>query len=85
VTAHGSASEVVISVRNEGPIIPKEDLDQIFKPGVQAGSETAHEDGHLGLGLFIVDRIVAAHGGTVDVRSTKDDGTTFTVHLPRAA
>lgn len=85
VTAHGSASEVVISVRNEGPIIPKEGLDHIFKPGVQAGSETAHEDGHLGLGLFIVDRIVAAHGGTVDVRSTKEDGTTFTVHLPRAA
>ena len=85
VAAHGSPDEVVISVRNEGPVIPKEDLDQIFKPGTQAGPDTAHVDEHLGLGLFIVDRIVAAHGGTIDVRSTKEDGTTFTVRLPRAA
>jgi signal transduction histidine kinase len=38
---------------------------------------------HLGLGLYIVDKIVAAHGGSIDVRSSKERGTTFTVHLPR--
>jgi signal transduction histidine kinase len=86
VAAHGAPAEVVISVRNEGLVIPREDLAQIFRPGTRAGgSDTAQDDGHLGLGLFIVDRIVAAHGGTVDVRSTNDNGTTFSVHLPRAA
>ena len=37
----------------------------------------------VGLGLFIVDRIAAAHGGRVEVSSSADEGTTFTVHLPR--
>lgn len=85
VEARGSAHEVVISVRNQGEVIPKESLDAIFEPGVRVGSAPASDDGHLGLGLYIVDRIVAAHGGTIDVTSSHADGTTFTVHLPRAA
>lgn len=83
VEARGSANEVVISVRNEGDVIPKERLDAIFEPGARAGSSPTY-DGHLGLGLFIVDRIVAAHGGTIGVTSSHADGTTFTVRLPRA-
>jgi len=39
----------------------------------------------IGLGLYIVHEIVRAHGGTVDVVSSSDTGTTFTVRLPRAA
>jgi signal transduction histidine kinase len=38
---------------------------------------------HLGLGLYIVDKIVGAHGGSIDVQSSKQDGTTFTLRLPR--
>jgi signal transduction histidine kinase len=39
----------------------------------------------VGLGLFIVDRIVRAHHGTVEVLSTADEGTSFRIRLPRAA
>ncbi len=85
VVAHGSANEAVISVHNLGPMIPAEHVGQIFKVGVQAGTHSANGGGHLGLGLFIVERIVAAHGGTIDVRSSGEEGTSFTVHLPRAA
>jgi signal transduction histidine kinase len=37
----------------------------------------------VGLGLYIVDHIVRAHGGTIDVHSTASEGTTFIVRLPR--
>jgi signal transduction histidine kinase len=84
VTARGTADAIRISVQNDGPVISTADLARIFAAGATAHPDNAPSDGHLGLGLFIVDRIVAAHGGTIDVRSTKAVGTTFTVNLPRA-
>lgn len=39
--------------------------------------------GNLGLGLYIADRIVNAHRGRIEVESSEERGTTFTVHLPR--
>jgi len=39
----------------------------------------------LGLGLYIVDKIVEGHGGTIEVQSAADSGTTFIVELPRSA
>ena len=40
--------------------------------------------GSIGLGLYIVREIVVAHGGMVEVASTTETGTTFTVRLPRS-
>jgi sigma-B regulation protein RsbU (phosphoserine phosphatase) len=45
----------------------------------QAGS--SHRS--LGLGLFIVRELVESHGGTIEVRSTEAEGTTFTAKLPQ--
>ncbi|WP_437328960.1 ATP-binding protein [Sorangium sp. So ce381] len=39
----------------------------------------------LGLGLFIVQSIVDAHGGSIQVTSTLEEGTTFRVKLPRSS
>jgi signal transduction histidine kinase len=79
VAARGSEREVVITVQNEGPPIPPERLSRIF----EAGSTDERDRRHLGLGLYIVDRIVAAHGGTIDVESSEDQGTAFIVRLPK--
>jgi signal transduction histidine kinase len=45
--------------------------------------ETARDRRHLGLGLYIVEKIASAHGGSVDVQSTQQEGTMVTLRLPR--
>jgi signal transduction histidine kinase len=73
-----------VEVHNEGPPIPAELLPRIFEPFRRA-TDGGHPTPGLGLGLFIVQQIAHAHGGRVEVRSTRADGTTFTLRLPRSA
>jgi signal transduction histidine kinase len=76
-------SEAVLLVTNRGPVIPPELVSTLFEPFTQgASADTGHPRG-LGLGLYIVHHIVAAHGGTISVESNADRGTTFAVRLPR--
>ena len=84
VAAHGSAEEISLSVHNEGPTIPAEHQQAIFLEGRRIGGRDGQADRrHQGLGLYIVERIVAAHGGAVSVISSEAEGTTFTIRLPR--
>jgi hypothetical protein len=85
VTVQGDAKEVVLVVHNSGPAIPAADLRGLFTALKRLGSgETAPRDsGNLGLGLYIAERIVSAHCGNIDVSSSAETGTLFTVHLPR--
>jgi signal transduction histidine kinase len=83
VALHGEPHAVVLHVTNQGPPIPPPLLARIFDPFLR-GRESHGRHG-LGLGLYIVERIVRAHGGEVAVRSTETDGTTFSVHWPRIA
>jgi signal transduction histidine kinase len=81
-------SIVVLSVHNEGPPIPSEMLETIFDPLMRhamAESAVRRVRGSIGLGLYIVREIAVAHGGTVEVASTAQAGTRFTVRLPRIA
>jgi signal transduction histidine kinase len=55
-----------------------------MKPLEDIGESTASgPSGNLGLGLYIAERIVCAHQGSIEVSSSDAGGTTFTVHLPR--
>ena len=80
--------ELALAVHNAGAAIPPEAQKTIFMPfkrgGAAAGGEAPAMRG-LGLGLFIVGEITRAHGGTVAVSSTAEEGTTFTVRLPRGS
>jgi signal transduction histidine kinase len=60
--------------------IPPADLPRVFERFYQVNK--ARNEGHSGLGLAIVSEIVQAHGGTVSVASSEQDGTEFTVTLP---
>jgi signal transduction histidine kinase len=82
VTLRGEAEEVVLSVHNEGRPIPKRHLQDIFNPFRQLAP--GHAKTNVGLGLYIVKAIAVAHRGSVDVDSS-EDGTTFTIRLPRQA
>ncbi|NOK17776.1 sensor histidine kinase [Corallococcus carmarthensis] len=70
----------VLSVKDEGIGIPHEDQPRVFDRFVRAVSERNY--GGLGLGLFITQQIIEAHGGVVQVRSIPGEGSTFTVMVP---
>ncbi|WNG45863.1 PAS domain-containing protein [Archangium minus] len=74
---------VSVKIHNAGPPIPVDLLPRIFEPFRRATDE-GHPTAGLGLGLFIVQQIARSHGGNVEVSSTRAEGTTFTLHLPRS-
>lgn len=80
----GGERWVRLEVHNRGAPIDPALLPHMFEP-LRQGSRATEVGGAagVGLGLYIVDHIVRAHGGTVDVHSTGTDGTTFIVRLPR--
>jgi PAS domain S-box-containing protein len=69
-----------LTVRDEGPGIPSEDQERIFGQFERA-APSKNVPG-MGLGLWLVRRIVTAHGGTVTLESNPGQGTTFAVILP---
>lgn len=85
VALRDEGSVVVMEVHNGGAGIPEEVLPfvfDLFRRGAASQGEAGPGAG-LGLGLYIAREIVVAHGGRITVRSSAQEGTTFTVHLPR--
>ncbi|HYB13549.1 MAG TPA: ATP-binding protein [Myxococcota bacterium] len=70
--------EAVLEVSDTGCGIPPEDLERIFDPFFT----TKDPDRGTGLGLMICHRIVADHGGTIEVTSREGEGSRFRVRLP---
>jgi two-component system, sensor histidine kinase and response regulator len=82
VNVDGTRAEVVtVTVSNSGTI-PADLLPELFDPFRGSQRQTGRAEG-LGLGLYIVQQIVVAHGGSVEVRSGENNRTTFTVSIPR--
>ncbi|WP_437964389.1 AAA family ATPase [Sorangium sp. So ce260] len=79
VAERGDTARVV--VRDHGLGIAPEDLERIFNRFERAVSSRFY--GGLGLGLYLANEIVRAHGGTIQVSSEKGEGACFTVDLPR--
>lgn len=88
VNVRSRGDDVEIAVHNTGIPIQAADLDGIFNP-LKAEPRNQHRKagptGNLGLGLYIADRIINAHQGRIAVESSQEEGTTFTIHLPRRA
>ncbi|HYX90049.1 MAG TPA: ATP-binding protein [Myxococcaceae bacterium] len=91
---HGAASpielrsrnegeDLVLEVHNQGAPIPPDLLPHVFDP-FRTTQRPSRSSAGVGLGLFITQEIVHAHGGTISARSSTEEGTTFTVRLPRS-
>jgi signal transduction histidine kinase len=79
--SESSSGYVRLIVRDEGPGIPVADQDRIF--GQFERATASEEVPGMGLGLWLVRRIVTAHGGTVTLESRPREGAAFSVLLPR--
>ena len=84
ITARGDGDSVTLEVHNEGPPIPEDKHREIFMPFRRGEQEkVASRPNGLGLGLFITRLVAEAHGGSIQVESAAELGTTFIVSLPR--
>jgi two-component system phosphate regulon sensor histidine kinase PhoR len=77
--------DVVVSLGDNGPGIPAEDLPHLFERFYRVDKGRSRETGGTGLGLSIVKHIVQLHGGRVWVESELGQGTTFSFSVPLCA
>ena len=85
VRVHAQDDEAVIEVADEGPGLDAEDAARVFERFYRADPSRARDRGGTGLGLAVVAALVGAHGGRVEVDTSRGDGATFRVRLPLAA
>jgi len=80
----GSSGLAEVSVADEGPGIPEDDLERIFERFYRVDAARSRHTGGTGLGLSIVKHVALGHGGEVTVWSAEGAGSTFTLRLPIA-
>ncbi|TWO72768.1 HAMP domain-containing histidine kinase [Caenimonas sedimenti] len=83
VTVARQEGRCMLSIHNHGDPIPPALRDALFEPMIRGTTKVAQARG-VGLGLYIVREIAKAHGGSVQVESEAERGTTFTLSLPLA-
>lgn len=81
VTATAGDGHIAIEVADDGPGIPEDRLHDVTEPFVRLDPSRAGRPGSVGLGLSIVKEIVAAHGGTLDLRNRRPHGLVARVQL----
>lgn len=85
ISARRDGPTVEVNVTDTGDGIPQEQQKHLFLPGYRPDPSRSRASGGAGLGLSIAKRIVEAHGGSIWVRSTMGEGSTFSFTVPTAA
>jgi signal transduction histidine kinase len=81
LSAQQQGHEILLQIKDTGKGIDPQDLPFIFDRFYRA-DQTRHDDENSGLGLAIVKSLVEAHGGRIQVSSTLNQGSCFTICLP---
>lgn len=80
--ADGNSGVAVVSIRDHGPGVPDDALENLFRPFYRVDDGRARQSGGAGLGLAIADRAVRLHGGTVTAANAPDGGLIVAIRLP---
>ena len=85
LSAQRDGDEARIEVADNGIGIPADALDEVFKMFTQVSQHAQHVPGGLGIGLSLVQSLLALHGGSITAASAgTNQGSVFTVRLPLA-
>ncbi|MGH9139750.1 MAG: sensor histidine kinase, partial [Vicinamibacterales bacterium] len=84
IDATREGERLTISIADEGPGIPEEDLSRVFERFYRVDKSRARDPGGTGLGLAIVKHLVELHGGTVRAENGAERGARFTITLASA-
>lgn len=84
ITLSSTDDEVIIEITDQGVGIAHDDMGRLFHKFSRIDNPRSISVGGNGLGLYLAQRIMRAHHGRIEVTSTLQEGSTFTVHIPRA-
>jgi signal transduction histidine kinase len=82
VNVKRTSDSVLTEIIDKGVGIAGDELQKIFKPFVRGSSHPTSGESSTGLGLSIVDKIIAGHNGEIKVKSRPDEGSNFYFTLP---
>lgn len=83
ISVKSDGENAVLSVKDHGIGISEEDKELIFERFYRTDKSRSRKSGGVGIGLAIVNAIVKAHGGKIEVESTEGMGSDFIVTLPK--
>ena len=72
----------VVEIDDQGPGLPKAELEQVFEPFYRREGSRSRETGGIGLGLAVVRSVARAHGGDAGLENRREGGLTARVRLP---
>jgi signal transduction histidine kinase len=72
-----------IAIQDSGVGIAEEDIGKLFEKFMRIPNKLSKSVSGTGLGLYWTQRVIALHGGKIDVRSKLNEGTTFTITMPK--
>lgn len=82
ITTKQSGDTITIAVSDAGVGISDEDMPRLFQKFSRIDNELSIEAGGTGIGLYLCEQVMTLHDGSITVKSTEGEGSTFTVSLP---